>query len=240
MRKTVLVTGGTRGIGAAISKLFQRNDYQVIANYVSDTQKAQLFHEETRIPTYCWDVGDFEACAHWVNHIENSHGPIDILINNAGICDSALVSRMTLDQWHRVIRSNLDSVFYMSKLIVDGMCQRGYGRIISIGSMNGCRSEKGIANYSAAKAGLVGFTKALAHEVAPYGVTANVVAPGYVRTSLVEDLSPKILENIMKQVPLKRMGIPEEVAAAVFFLASSSAAFMTGTTLHLNGGHWMN
>jgi acetoacetyl-CoA reductase len=240
MRKTVLVTGGIRGIGAAISKLFHVNDYQVIANYVSHSQEAQLFHEETRIPIYRWDVGDFEACTHWVAHIEKSHGPIDILVNNAGICDSALVSRMTIDQWQKVLRVNLDSVFYMSKLVIEGMCQRGYGRIISIGSMNGSRSEKGIANYSAAKAGLIGFTKALAHEVAAYGVTANVVAPGYIRTSLVENLSPHILENIMKQVPLKRMGIPEEVAAAVFFLASSSASFMTGSTLHLNGGHWMN
>lgn len=237
--KTALVTGGTRGIGAAICRALQYHGHRVIATYHANRDQAIEFSKQTHIPIYSWDVSDYESCKQGVAQVRAKHGPIEILVNNAGISDDALISRMTPQQWHRVLNTNLNSVFYMSKLVLEGMCQRGYGRIISVGSINGSRSGKGIANYSASKAGLVGFTKALAHEVAFHGVTANVVAPGYIRTGLAEKLPTHILERLMKEIPLKRMGIPEEVAAMIVFLISSAASFITGATFHINGGQWM-
>lgn len=237
--KVAVVTGGTRGIGAAICCALQQKNYHVIATYASNQQDAQAFFQRTNIPVYQWDIQDWKACEQGIATIENEHGPIEILINNAGICDDAMISRMTIDQWHKVINTNLNSVFYMCRNIIDSMCQRGYGRIVNIGSINGARSAKGISNYSASKSGITGFTKALACEVAQYGVTANIVAPGYIRTGLADTIPVVMLERIMKQIPLKRMGIPEEVAALVTFLISSAASFITGATFHINGGQWM-
>ena len=238
--KLALITGGTRGIGASLSRAFQAQGYGVIANYYSCHDQAIAFQKETHIPTMSWDVTDPKACQKAIDAITQKNGPIHILVNNAGICDDSPLSHMTIQQWNRVINVNLNAVFYMTKTVIHDMCQQGFGRIITIGSVNGYRSAKGLSNYSASKSALVGLTHAIAHEGAPYGVTANIIAPGYVRTGLAENLPTALLERIMKSIPLKRFGIPEEVAAMAVFLASPSASFMTGTTLHMNGGQWMN
>lgn len=238
--KLALITGGTRGIGAALSRAFQSQGYRVVANYHCHHDQALHFHNQTHIPIVSWDVTDPKACEDSISHITKEYGEINVLVNNAGICDDAPLNQMTIEQWNRVIDVNLNAVFYMTRTVIKAMCQKGFGRIITIGSVNGYHSAQGLSNYSASKAGLVGLMHAIAHEGAPYGVTANMIAPGYIRTGLADQLPTEVLEKIMKSIPLKRFGIPEEVAAMAVFLASPSASFMTGSTLHMNGGQWMN
>ena len=238
--KLALITGGTRGIGASLSRAFQSQGYRVVANYHCHHDHALHFQSETRIPTISWDVSDPKACEEAISRITKEYGEINVLVNNAGICDDAPLSQMTIEQWQRVIDVNLNGVFYMTRTVMDAMCKKGFGRIITIGSVNGYHSAKDLSNYSASKAGVVGLMHAIAHEGGPYGVTANMIAPGYIRTGLADNLPTELLEKIMKSIPLKRFGIPEEVAAMAVFLASPAASFMTGTTLHINGGQWMN
>jgi len=238
--KLALVTGGTRGIGASLSRAFQSQGYRVVANYHCHDDHSLHFQSETHIPTLSWDVSDPNACEESVSRITKEYGEINVLVNNAGICDDAPLSQMTIEQWQRVIDVNLNGVFYMTRTVMDAMCKKGFGRIITIGSINGYHSAKDLSNYSASKAGVVGLMHAIAHEGGPYGVTANMIAPGYIRTGLADNLPTELLEKIMKSIPLKRFGIPEEVAAMAVFLASPAASFMTGTTLHINGGQWMN
>ena len=235
----VLVTGGIRGIGGAISKSFSSKGDCVIANYLQNHDLARLFFEETGIPVYQWDVSSAEACEVGIKKVEEIYGPIDVLVNNAGITQDALLSKMTLEQWRTVISTNLDSLFYMCKPVIKGMIERSKGRIINISSVNGVKGQRGQTNYSAAKAGVIGFTKSLAQEVASYGITVNALAPGYIRTTMIESVPDHVLEKIMQQIPLKRMGIPEEIGAMVTFLASQDASFITGSTFHINGGQWM-
>lgn len=234
-----LVTGGTRGLGRAICLHLKSQGYQVLAGYYQGMQEAQSFSKLYHIPILAWDVGDAEACQDAVGFWKERFGSIDVLVNNAGICDDALITDMTPEQWLSVINTNLSAIFYMSRAVLPDMYQKQGGRIINIGSVQGVRSTRGIANYSAAKAGVIGFTKALAHEVALYGITANVVAPGYIQEGLCAHFSQSLKDQIIKSIPLKRFGYAEEVAALVGFLASAQASFITGATLHVNGGQWM-
>lgn len=234
----VLVTGGTRGLGAAIAQAFQQVQYSVVSTYHRGKEQAKKFHQETQIPVQAWDITDPEACQQGVEAIEEVYGPIRVLINNAGIFSDGLIQDMTLAQWKQVLDVNLNGVFYMVKAVMKPMCQRKYGRIITIGSVNGSRSDKGIANYSASKAAILGLTRSIAQEGAPHGITANVVAPGYLRTGLTDNIDPSVLAKIIKGIPLRRLGTPEEVAALVVFVASSP--FLTGATLPINGGQWMD
>lgn len=238
--KLALITEGTRGIGAALSRAFQSQGYRVVAHYHCHHDQALHFHNQTHIPVVSWDVTDPKACKDAISHITKEYGEINVLVNNAGIGDDVPLHQMTVEQWNRVIDVNLNAVFYMTRAVIDAMCQKGFGRIITIGSVNGYHSAQDLSNCSASKAGLVGLMHAIAHEGAPYGVTANMIAPGYIRTDLADRLPTEVLEKIMKSIPLKRFGIPEEVAAMAVFLASPAASFMTGSTLHMNGGQWMN
>jgi acetoacetyl-CoA reductase len=240
MARVAVVTGGTRGIGRAISIALKEAGYKVAANYGGNDQAAQQFHEETGIPVFKFDVADFNACAEGVKKIEAELGPIEVLINNAGITRDTTMHRMSYDQWSAVIRTNLDSCFNMSRAVIEGMRSRGFGRIVNISSINGQAGQIGQTNYAAAKAGLQGFTKALAQEGAPRGVTVNAIAPGYVETDMVRAVPANVLEQIIARIPVGRLGKPEEIARAVLFLAADEAGFMTGSTLSINGGQYMH
>ena len=240
MTRVALVTGGTRGIGAAISVALKGAGYKVAANYGSNDDAAKAFTTETGIPTYKWDVGSFEACKEGVAKVEAEVGPVDVLVNNAGITRDATLARMTADQWRAVLSTNLNSLFYMTKAVLDGMRARNFGRVISIGSVNGQKGQFGQANYSAAKSGAIGFTKALAQEGARNNITANIVAPGYIGTEMVRAVPEDVLKTkILPHIPVGRLGEPEEVARCVVFLASDDAGFITGSTLSANGGQYM-
>jgi acetoacetyl-CoA reductase len=240
MARVAIVTGGTRGIGGAISKALKEAGCRVAANYVGNDGAAQKFKDETGIAVYKWDVGDLDACGAGVAQVESDLGPVDILVNNAGITRDGMLHRMSKHGWGDVIRTNLDSVFNMTRPVIEGMRARGFGRIITVSSVNGQRGQMGQTNYSAAKAGVIGFTKALAQEGAAKGITANVVAPGYIATEMVRAMPKKVLESaILPQIPVGRLGEAEEVARCVVFLASDESGWITGSTLSVNGGQIM-
>ena len=239
MSKVAIVTGGTRGIGQAISVELKNRGYNVAANYGGNDEAARKFHTETGIPVFKWDVGDYDACVAGLKQVESELGPISIIVNNAGITRDTLLNRMTPQQWKDVIRVDLDSVFNMVQPVINGMRDRGFGRIINISSMNGQKGQIGQSNYSAAKAGVIGYTKALAQENARKGITANCVAPGYIDTEMVMAVPEKVLEGIIAQIPVGRLGKAEEVAKCVAFLASDDAGFITGATIAANGGQFV-
>jgi len=237
--RVAVVTGGTRGIGAAISVSLRDAGYKVAAGYGGDTAKAQSFTEETGIRAWKWDVGDFNACKAAVHDIEQTLGAVDILVNNAGITRDATMHKMQHEQWIEVIRTNLSSCFNMSNAVFDGMRARGFGRIVNIGSVNGQMGQYGQVNYAAAKSGIHGFTKALAQEGAPRGITVNAIAPGYIDTDMVRAVPPVVLEKIIARIPVGRLGHAEEIARGVAFLVADNAGFITGSTLSINGGQHM-
>ena len=239
MARIALVTGGTRGIGAAISKQLRDDGCKVAANYAGNDEAAKKFSAETGIPTFKWSVADYDACAEGIATVEAKLGPIDILINNAGITRDAMFHRMTPEKWRQVIDTNLSGAFNMTHPVWSGMRDRGFGRIISISSVNGQKGQMGQVNYSAAKAGELGFTKALAQEGAFKGITVNAVCPGYIATEMVMAVDEKIRDSIIKQIPVGRLGLPEEIARCVSFLASDEAGYITGSTLSANGGQYV-
>jgi acetoacetyl-CoA reductase len=240
MARVALVTGGTRGIGHAISVALKAAGCSVAANYAGNDEAANKFKDETGIPVYKWSVADYDACAAGIQQVEADLGPIDILVNNAGITRDAMFHRMTPEQWNEVIGTNLSGLFNMTHPVFPGMRGRGFGRIINISSINGQKGQMGQVNYSAAKAGDLGFTKALAQEGAFKGVTVNAVCPGYIGTEMVRAIDPQVLETkIVPQIPVGRLGEPEEIARIVAFLASDEAGFITGSTISANGGQYM-
>jgi acetoacetyl-CoA reductase len=240
MARVAVITGGTRGIGAAIAKALKAADYKVAANYGGNDEAAQKFKAETGIPVYKWDVASFDACAAGIKQVEAELGPVDILVNNAGITRDTMFHKMTLEQWSAVINTNLNSLFNMSRQVIDGMRERSFGRIINVSSINGQKGQMGQVNYSAAKAGDIGFTKALAQENARKGVTVNAICPGYIGTEMVRAVPKEVLDkSILPFIPVGRLGEPEEIARAVLFLASDDAGFITGSTLSVNGGQYM-
>jgi acetoacetyl-CoA reductase len=240
MARVALVTGGTRGIGAAISKALKAAGYKVAANYGGNDEAAQKFKSETGIPVHKFDVSDAAACEAGIKAVEAELGPVDILVNNAGITRDGMFHRMTFDQWSAVIRTNLDSMFTCTRPVIDGMRNRGFGRIVIISSINGQKGQMGQANYSAAKAGVIGFAKALAQENANKGVTVNVIAPGYIATEMVQAVPEEVLKTkILPLIPVGRLGEAEEIARSVLFLAADEAGFITGSTLTVNGGQYM-
>ena len=237
MARVALVTGGSRGIGAAISKGLKDAGYQVAANYAGNDDAAQKFKSETGVPVFKWSVADYDACAAGIKQVEAEVGPVDVLVNNAGITRDAMFHRMTREQWQEVISTNLNGIFNMTHPIWPGMRDRKWGRIINISSVNGQKGQAGQVNYSAAKAGDIGFTKALAQEGARIGITVNAICPGYIGTEMVRAIDEKILnERIIPQIPVGRLGEPEEIARCVVFLAGEEAGFITGSTLSANGG----
>jgi acetoacetyl-CoA reductase len=240
MPRVAVVTGGTRGIGAAISKALSGAGYKVAANYGGNDEAAQKFKAETGIAVYKWDVSSFDACSAGIKQVEADLGPIDVLVNNAGITRDTMFHRMKPEQWSEVINTNLGSLFNMCRPLIEGMRTRKFGRIINISSINGQKGQMGQANYSAAKAGEIGFTKALAQESAKSGITVNAICPGYIATDMVKAVPQEVLEkNILPLVPLGRLGEPEEVARCVLFLAADDSSFITGSTLTANGGQYM-
>jgi len=239
MPRVALVTGGTRGIGAAICKALQAAGYKVAAVYHGNDEAAQKFKAETGIAVYKWDVASFDACAAGVKQVEAELGPVDVLVNNAGITRDGMFHRMTPEQWNAVINTNLGSLFNMTRQVIEGMRGRKFGRIVNISSINGQKGQMGQVNYSASKAGEIGFTKALAQEGARSGITVNAVCPGYIATDMVKAMSQEVLQkNILPQIPIGRLGEPEEIARCVVFLASDDAGLITGATLTANGGQY--
>jgi len=239
MARVALVTGGSRGIGAAISKALKAAGHTVAANYAGNDEAANKFKAETGIPVYKWSVADYEACATGIKQVEADLGPVDILVNNAGITRDAMFHRMTPAQWREVIDTNLNGVFNMTHPVWNGMRERKFGRVITISSINGQKGQAGQVNYSAAKAGDIGFSKALAQEGARAGITVNVICPGYIATEMVKAIDEKVLnERIIPQIPVGRLGEPEEIARCVVFLASDEAGFITGSTITANGGQY--
>ncbi|MBB3066620.1 MULTISPECIES: acetoacetyl-CoA reductase [Limibacillus] len=240
MGRVAVVTGGTRGIGAAISIGLKDAGYSVAANYAGNDEAANSFKAETGISVYKWDVSDFDACKEGLAAVEADLGPVEILVNNAGITRDTTLHRMSPEQWRAVVSTNLDSLFNMTRNVIEGMRERGFGRIVSISSINGQKGQFGQANYSAAKAGVAGFTKAVAQENAAKGITVNVIAPGYIGTEMVRAVPEEVLKSkILPQIPVGRLGEPEEIARSVVFLASDEAGFITGSTLTVNGGQYM-
>ncbi|MBZ8132857.1 acetoacetyl-CoA reductase [Afifella sp. IM 167] len=240
MGRTAIVTGGTRGIGAAIAKALKEAGYEVAANYGGNDEKANAFREETGIPVFKWDVSDEKACAEGIAKVEEELGPVEILVNNAGITRDAMFHKMDSAAWRAVIDTNLGSLFNMTRPIWDGMRERGFGRIVNIASINGQKGQMGQVNYSAAKAGEIGFTRALAQEGARKGITVNAICPGYIATEMVTAMPQEVLDkHILPQIPVGRLGEPEEIARAVIFLVADEAGFITGSTLTANGGQYM-
>jgi acetoacetyl-CoA reductase len=240
MPRTAIVTGGSRGIGAAISVALKEAGYNVAANYAGNDEAAAAFKQETGIPVYKWSVADYDACAEGVKKVEADLGPVDVLVNNAGITRDSMFHKMTPQQWREVIDTNLSGVFNMTHPLWNGMRERKFGRIINISSINGQKGQAGQANYSAAKAGDLGFTKALAQEGARAGITVNAICPGYIATEMVKAIDATVLkERIIPQIPVGRLGEPEEIARCVVFLASDGAGFITGSTISANGGQFV-
>ena len=239
MGKVALVTGGTRGIGAAISKALRGAGYAVAASYAGNDEKANAFKDETGIGVYKWDVSDATACAAGIARVEADLGPVEILVNNAGITRDAMFHKLTAEQWNEVIGTNLNSLFNMTRPVWEGMRQRGFGRVINISSINGQKGQMGQVNYSAAKAGELGFTKALAQEGARKGITVNAICPGYIGTEMVLSVPERVMESIVAAIPVGRLGEPAEIGRCVVFLAADDAGFITGSTLTANGGQVM-
>ena len=239
MARVALVTGGSRGIGEAIAKGLKAAGCTVAATYHGNDVAAEKFKKETGIAVYKWDVAKFAACKAGVAKVQAELGPVEILVNNAGITRDATMHRMTPEQWTAVIDTNLNSAFYMSRTVIEGMRERGFGRIVNISSINGQKGQIGQTNYSAAKAGLIGFTKALAQENANKGITVNAITPGYIATEMVRAVPEEILKKIVAMIPVGRLGEADEIARCVVFLASDNAGFITGSTLTANGGQYM-
>ncbi len=239
MGRVAVVTGGTRGIGGAISIGLKEVGYKVAANYVGNDEAAAKFNEVTHIAVYKFDVGDFEECQNAIMQIEEDLGPVDVLVNNAGVTRDGTMHKMDFEQWNKVIQTNLGSCFNMSRCVIDGMRRRSFGRIVNIGSINGQAGQYGQVNYAAAKSGIHGFTKALAQEGAAKGVTVNAIAPGYIDTDMVRAVPENVLEKIIARVPVGRLGKAEEIARGVLFLVHDDAGFITGSTMSINGGQHM-
>lgn len=238
--RVALVTGGTRGIGEAISKSLKAAGYKVAASYAGNDAAAAKFKEATGIPAYKWDVGSYEACGEGIKKVEAELGPIEVLVNNAGITKDTPFHKMSLDQWNAVINTNLGSLFNMTRHVIEGMRARKFGRIINISSINGQKGQFGQVNYSSAKAGDIGFTKALALEAARSGITVNAICPGYINTEMVQAVPKDVLEkNVLVHIPTGRLGEPDEIARAVVFLASDDAGFVNGSTMTINGGQYL-
>lgn len=239
MARVAIVTGGTRGIGEAICLRLQKQGHIVIANYAGNEEKARAFTQRHGIPAIRWDVGDHEACIHNCNDIAAEYGAIDIVINNAGVTRDGVLHKMSFDDWNEVMRINLGGCFNMAKATFPGMRERGWGRIVNIGSINGQAGQYGQVNYAAAKSGIHGFTKALAQEGAKFGITVNAIAPGYIDTDMVAAVPAPVLEKIVAKIPVGRLGHAEEIARGVAFLTSDNAGFVTGSTMSINGGQHM-
>ena len=240
MARVAVVTGGTRGIGAAISKALAAAGYRVAATYHGNDEAAARFTADTGIRTYKWDVADYAACAAGLAQVASDLGPVDVLVNNAGVTRDGMFHKMTPEQWYGVINTNLNSLFNMCRPVIEGMRERNFGRIINISSINGQKGQMGQVNYSASKAGDLGFTKALAQENAGKGVTVNAICPGYIATEMVMAVPKEVIEkSILPQIPVRRLGQPEEIARCVTFLASDDAGFITGSTLTANGGQYL-
>ncbi|HYP56717.1 MAG TPA: beta-ketoacyl-ACP reductase [Beijerinckia sp.] len=240
MARVAVVSGGSRGIGAAISEALKGAGYSVAANYAGNDEAAAKFKAKTGIPVYKWDVSDYKACAEGLGQVSKDLGPIDILVNNAGITRDAMLHKMKPEQWYEVINTNLNSLFNMTRPVIEGMRERSFGRIVNISSINGQKGQMGQTNYSAAKAGDIGFTKALAQENANKGITVNVICPGYIATEMVRAVPQEVLEKqILPQIPVRRLGEPEEIARCVVFLVADEACFITGSTLTANGGQYL-
>jgi acetoacetyl-CoA reductase len=239
MARVALVTGGTRGIGHAISTGLRDAGYTVAANYGGNDEAAQKFKDETGIPVFKFDVSNYDDVSKGISNIESELGAVDILVNNAGITKDGTLHKMSPEQWTQVIETNLNSAFFCTRAVIEGMRSRGFGRVINISSINGQKGQLGQANYAAAKAGLIGFTKSLAQENAKKGITANVVAPGYIGTDMVRAVPEDVLDKIVGQIPVGRLGEPDEIARCVAFLASEESSFITGSTLSANGGQYM-
>lgn len=240
MARVAIVTGGSRGIGAAISKALKDAGYSVAANYAGNDEAAAGFKSETDIPVYKWSVADYDSCVEGIAKVEADLGPVDVLINNAGITRDGMFHKMTPQQWKEVIDTNLTGIFNMTHPVWPGMRERGFGRIVNISSINGQKGQMGQANYSAAKAGDIGFTRALAQEGAFKGITVNAICPGYIGTDMVMAVPEKVRESIVAQIPVGRLGTPEEIARCVTFLASDDAGFITGSTISANGGQFFS
>jgi acetoacetyl-CoA reductase len=239
MARVAVVTGGTRGIGKAICMALKDMGFTVVANYAGNIASARSFTAETGITAYRWDVGDHEACIHNCNEIAAEFGPIDAVVNNAGITRDGVLHKMTFEDWNEVMRINLGGCFNMAKATFSGMRERGWGRIVNIGSINGQAGQYGQVNYAAAKSGIHGFTKALAQEGAKFGVTVNAIAPGYIDTDMVAAVPAPVLEKIVAKIPVGRLGHADEIARGVAFLCSEEAGFVTGSTMSINGGQHM-
>jgi len=240
MSRVALVTGGTRGLGEAICIALKEAGYKVVANYAHDDDRAKKFTKKTGIKTYKWDVASDKDCHEAVEKIEKEVGPVDILVNNAGITRDAMLHKMHPDDWELVLKTNLSSCFYMCHAVINKMRDKKFGRIINISSINGLAGQMGQTNYSAAKAGMIGFSKALARESAIKNITVNVIAPGYTNTDMIKGVPEKVMEKIVAQIPVGRVGEPTDIARCVLFLASDDAGFITGETISVNGGHYMN
>lgn len=234
-----IVTGGTRGIGLEITAVLQEEGYQVAAVYHGNDEAAKACEQQTNARAYKFDVADYEACQAGCASIEEELGPVNVLVNNAGITKDGVLHKMTPDQWHAVMETNLGSCFNMSRAVINGMRERGYGRIVNISSINGQKGQFGQTNYSAAKAGMLGFTKALALESAAKGITVNAICPGYIATDMTSAMKQDVLESIIRQIPVARMGTPREIADIVAFLASDRAGFINGSTITANGGQYI-
>ena len=239
MARVAVVTGGTRGIGEAISVGLKEAGYKVAADYAGNDEKAREFTERTGIAAFKWDVSNFEACKEGLAKVAAELGPVEIVVNNAGITRDGVLHRMTFEQWNEVIATNLTSCFNMCRNVIDGMRERGFGRIVNIGSINGQAGQYGQVNYAAAKSGIHGFTKALAQEGAAKGITVNAIAPGYIDTDMVRAVPPNVLEKIVAKVPVGRLGKASEIARGVLFLVADDGGFITGSTLSINGGQHM-
>ena len=239
MARVAVVTGGTRGIGAAISEALKDAGYRVAANYAGNDEAAKSFRERTGIAVYKFDVSDFQACQDTVKQIEADLGPVEVLVNNAGITRDGTLHKMDFEKWNAVIQTNLSSCFNMCRAVIEGMRERKFGRIVNIGSINGQAGQYGQVNYAAAKSGIHGFTKALAQEGAAVGITVNAIAPGYIDTEMVRAVPENILEKIVARIPVGRLGKAEEIARGVLFLVDDDAGFVTGSTLSINGGQHM-
>ena len=240
MARVAMVTGGSRGIGASIARALKAAGCTVAANYAGNDEAAGKFRDETGIPVYKWSVADYDACKEGIAKVEAEHGPVEILVNNAGITRDAPFHRMTPEQWKEVIDTNLTGTFNMTHVVWPGMRERKFGRIVTLSSINGQKGQFGQVNYSASKAGDIGFTRALAQEGARFGITANVVAPGYIATDMVMAVPEKVREGIVAQIPVGRLGEPDEIARCVAFLCSDDAGFVTGSTISANGGQFFS